>query len=325
MNISLIGRTQLLYNTGIILDREGYNIKAVITAPAAPEYTRKENDFKYLSDKVGASFYCGYHLDDWRNIVEDCDIAVSVNWPTVMNQDAIALFKYGIMNAHMGDLPRYRGNACPNWAILRGENEIVLSLHLMTAGELDCGRVVARTKLPLEDETTIGDVYAWAETEIPNLFKKALLKVSTDPEYFLYIAHCNDPKAFRCYPRRPEDAKIDWHDSVEQIHRLIRASGYPFEGAYTYLLHNRSLKKLFVLRARIKSKEMVDLAVPGHVVGTDPELGEIYVACGKGIMAIQECRIGDGDKFKPGTIFKSTNIRLGLRAEDMLFVMQKLR
>ena len=46
------------------------------------------------------------------------DIAVSINWPTLIRGKALAAFSYGILNAHTGDLPRYRGNACANWAII---------------------------------------------------------------------------------------------------------------------------------------------------------------------------------------------------------------
>ncbi len=47
------------------------------------------------------------------------EIVISANWPSLFKHEIFAYFKYGIVNIHPGDLPKYRGNACPNWAIFK--------------------------------------------------------------------------------------------------------------------------------------------------------------------------------------------------------------
>ncbi|GAB1465742.1 hypothetical protein MASR2M54_12420 [Aliarcobacter cryaerophilus] len=53
----------------------------------------------------------------------DCEIAVSLNYSSIISQNVIDLFPLGVLNAHGGDLPRYRGNACQAWAIINGEEK----------------------------------------------------------------------------------------------------------------------------------------------------------------------------------------------------------
>jgi len=47
----------------------------------------------------------------------------------MISREVFQLFRHVILNAHAGDLPKYRGNACPNWAILKGEKRVVLTIH----------------------------------------------------------------------------------------------------------------------------------------------------------------------------------------------------
>jgi methionyl-tRNA formyltransferase len=78
-------------------------------------------------------------------------------------------FKYGIINAHAGDLPRFRGNACPNWALLVNENKIVLTLHKMTV-DLDAGPILLQRQYPLNTNTYIKDIYEFLSENVPTMF-----------------------------------------------------------------------------------------------------------------------------------------------------------
>ena len=69
-------------------------------------------------------------------------MAISVNHLSIIDEDIINLFKYGILNAHGGDLPRYR-NACLR-PIINGEKKIGLCVHKMIGGELDNGDIISR-------------------------------------------------------------------------------------------------------------------------------------------------------------------------------------
>ena len=284
MKVALIGRTQWLYETGRYLHANGIEIPLVITASPAPEYSRKISDFERFAREIGAGFYVAKHLYNKALVLklEQCDVGVSVNWPFVISQESIEHFRGGILNAHMGDLPRYRGNACPNWAIINGEKEIAISIHVMEGRYLDCGRVITQKKITLNDNTYITDIYNRANSVIPSLFLEALSLLSKNPYYMLKYADSDSPDSLRCYPRKPEDSRISWSDTAENIHRLIRASSRPFLGAYGFF----EGKRIIVWKSELFFDHEHYCAVPGQVCAVNPEY--FVVITGKGKLKITE-------------------------------------
>lgn len=119
MKIAIIGRTEILYDTAILLRKSGHEVVCIVTAKEAPEYTRTAQDFRSLAVAWGIAFAQGPRIAEDAVLLRDAqaEIAVSMNYTGVVPQDVIDLFPLGILNAHGGDLPRYRGNACQAWAI----------------------------------------------------------------------------------------------------------------------------------------------------------------------------------------------------------------
>ena len=321
MKVAIIGRNQLLYSTALAIKEAGHEIACIITAKASPEYEKKEDDFKKLAEKMGVPFFLTNTLDmpEIEKICKGLDIGISVNWVSVIKQKHIDLFKYGILNSHHGDLPKYRGNACSNWAIINNEKYIVNTIHFMEGEKLDCGRVILQEKFELNEDKTITDVYKWSEKIVPLSYVKALKILQEKPDFTLKYADVNSPESFRCYPRLPEDSFIDWKKPATEIHNLIRAVSYPYSGAYTYHWHKGEVKKLIILKSKIVSLETKDIAVPGHVLKNDKESGESYVKCGDGILALLKCKYEGEEEFMPGKKWKSIRMRLGIRPEDWLW------
>ena len=143
MKIAIIGRTELLYDTALRLKNAGHDIVCILTAKEAPEYTRKASDFRQLASDWGIPFTQGPKILEHEDFLKSApaDIAVSINYTGVVPQAVIDTYPLGILNAHGGDLPRYRGNACQAWAILNGEERIGLCIHKMIGGELDSGDI----------------------------------------------------------------------------------------------------------------------------------------------------------------------------------------
>ena len=229
-----------------------------------------------------------------------------MNWITKLSPNLLSIFLLGVYNAHAGDLPKYRGNACPNWEIINGEDHIGLCVHEMIE-ELDAGDVVLRDRLKLNDQSYISDVSKWIHQRVPSLFVKLangpeLLKSTSTPQPA-------DPKdILRWYPRRPEDSEIRWSDTALNILRLIRASSRPFPGAYTVL---ENFQKVTIWRAAIEDPVGAFSAVPGQVCyqhDNDP-----VIACGKGLLRLTDVKI-DGcssSDLAKKMILKSLRNRLG--------------
>lgn len=254
----------MLYDAVSGLLGDGHSVSIVITSVAAPDYKKNESDFRSLAQSIGARFFLTGTLDkiDMSADADRLDIGISVNWPTVIRKEHIDIFRLGILNLHCGDLPKYRGNACANWAIINGEKEIALSVHLMEGGRLDCGRIITQDRLAVDNNTYIGDVYSWMEGRAPGLILEAVKLLEKDAGYTLKYADPDSPDASRCYPRRAEDGRIDWNDSAISIHRLIRASGRPFAGAYAFV---DGLEKIVIWRAEIENDNERYYAVPGQI------------------------------------------------------------
>ena len=127
MKIGIIGRTETLYNTCLILEKYGYDIRLIITSKEAPEYRKGVSDFQVLASRFNCEFISKAQINSDSIIKKirslNLDIGVSINHVNVISKEVISLFRLGILNAHGGDLPRYRGNACQAWAILNGEKK----------------------------------------------------------------------------------------------------------------------------------------------------------------------------------------------------------
>ena len=305
MRIAIIGRSEILYQTALYIREQGHEISLVVTAKEAPEYIKSSNDFKAIAEEWGVPFIKTSDIKQIVNIIislQAIDIGVSYNYTSIIPQSVIDLFSIGILNAHGGDLPRYRGNACQAWAILNGEHHVGLCIHKMIGGEIDSGDILARDYYPLSLNTKVTEVHSWMSEQIPELFADALQKLEQDPNYFLE-KQSKDPKdALRFYPRKPEDGRINWEKSNIEILRLINACNRPYAGSFCEF----EGQKLIVWDAELAPEENF-LAISGQItfIGN----GFIEVATGKGKLRIKEIEIND-QVVQPNLIFRSIRQRL---------------
>lgn len=289
MRIAVLGRTHMLLHAAQALHAAGHEIPLVGTSPADPFYEADENDFEAFARSVDADFFCSTGINR-TDIVERllksrCRVAVSLNWVSMIKHEACAAFPDGILNVHPGDLPRYRGNACPNWAILQGESYVGTAVHRIDPDGLDNGPILVRARYALTQDTYIGEVYDWLDREVPVLLLEAARLLEEGTARF--EEQSSNPEAWlRCYPRRPEDSRITWNQSAEMIHRLIRASSHPLAGAHSTLEGQR---KVIVWRAEPVEHQGEFLAIPGQVLyrqGTDP-----VIACGKDCLHLHDVTV----------------------------------
>jgi len=310
MNIAIIGRGEALYDTTLKLIEEGHQVSLIVTAKEAPEYTKTATDYESLATKINAHFINTSKLtpaiiksatsNKWK-----ADLAISINYINIISQEVIDLFTLGVLNAHGGDLPRYRGNACQAWAIINQEKQIGLCIHKMVGGQVDAGDIIERKYYPIDINTRIGQVYEWLEKDIPILFLQAVQKLSTNPEYVLTKQSSNPVDALRCYPRNPDDGKIDWNQSNEDVLRLINASSEPYSGAFCLYKGN----KMVIWRAELYQDEENYLAIPGQVASFDQTTGLVVVITGNGKLLLKEIEY-QNIRTSPGNVIKSIRKRL---------------
>lgn len=304
MRIAIIGRTEILYETALRLRELGYEIALIITAKEAPEYTKTSEDFRALAEEWRTPFIHTPRIEETIEAVRNMpriDVGVSLNYSGIIPHSVIDLFPLGILNAHGGDLPRYRGNACQAWAIINGEERVGLCIHRMIGGELDSGDIIARDYFPLSLNTKVTAVYQWMSERTPDLFLDALQRLEEDSHYVLEHQSKDPRHALHCYPRKPEDGRIDWNKSALEILRLINACNKPYAGAFC----DFEGRKLIIWDAELAAEENF-LAIPGQIT----LLGDDYVevATGAGKLRMKEVEIS-GENRVPSGIVRSIRQR----------------
>lgn len=324
MRVVFLGRTQMLMRTIELFEKSEHIIVGIGTCKASKEYLVDEQDFKKKADELGVPFFCNAKINshEIQEILESmqADIAISMNWLTVIQDTTIKLFSYGILNGHPGDLPRYRGNACPNWAIINGEEKVGLSVHFMEAGNLDSGDIVLRNHINISMNTTIGEIYKKMEILFPEMFLQAVEKIGRIGEQAGIPQSKKREQILRCYPRVPSDSCINWNRNCVEIDRLIRASGYPFQGAYTFL---NGKTKIYIQKAGIAQYEFPSVAVCGQVVVRDCENDCVGIAAKDGVIMIYQLCDENFVQCKVTEKIRSMRDRMGIDVPDTIYELMR--
>lgn len=322
MKIIAIGRNEVFFDTVSELSKR-HQVVAIITSLASPEYLKKENDLKELAKILNCTFLMTSREEEVIKLVKKVkpDIGVSINWINVISENILNLIPKGILNCHPSDLPRYRGNAATNWALLLGESNIAFTVHNMVSDKVDEGDIYIQKRIPIDNGTTIGDINRYWRKIAPSLF----LKVIADIENGISHPKKQGSKGFRCYPRLPTDSKIDWNQSAQSIHALVRSSGKPYLGAYSFMKVGNKIEKVYIWKTRIVTETSFDVGVPGHIINNNRVNGESQVMCGKGIIALEKVQYEGEKVFQPGKKWKSIRLRFGIDVEDELRRLQNLR
>jgi methionyl-tRNA formyltransferase len=198
------------------------------------------------------------------------DFLFSFYYRHMLRPELLALAPRGAYNIHGSLLPMYRGRVPVNWAVLRGERETGATLHEMVA-KPDAGRIVAQSRVPILPDDTAFEVFNKLTVAAEITLDGALpgLLAGTAP-------HREQDLAAGSYfgGRKPEDGRIDWSQSAEAIHNLIRAVAPPYPGAFFDLAGQR----LVVVRSLHQAQRKARAGGRGIYV----DAGMFLVDCGDG-------------------------------------------
>ena len=157
------------------------------------------------------------------------DFLFSFYYRKMLAAPLLALPARGALNMHGSLLPRFRGRAPVNWAVLAGERETGATLHYMTT-KPDSGDIVGQTAVPILPDDTAREVFDKVTVAAEMTLDRALpgLIAGTAPRQPQDVA-----QASYFGGRRPEDGVIDWTREASTIHNLVRAVAPPYPGAFT--------------------------------------------------------------------------------------------
>lgn len=198
------------------------------------------------------------------------DFLFSFYYRRMLSHELLAAARRGAFNMHGSLLPKYRGRAPVNWAVLRGETETGVTLHEMV-DKPDAGRIVDQQAVPIGPDDLAVDVFRRVTDAAAVVLRRSL------PRLLAGTAKLRPQDLSRgsyCGGRKPEDGRIDWAKSAAEIHNLVRAVAPPFPGAFTEF----GGRRLMISRTR---HEIARSAAPGSV-GPYREGDAWFADCGDG-------------------------------------------
>jgi methionyl-tRNA formyltransferase len=225
------------------------------------------------------------------------DMVVVVAYGKILPQQILKLPSLGCINVHASLLPKYRGAAPIQWAIINGEEQTGITTMLMDEG-LDTGSILLQEKTDITDEDN-------ADTLSKKLSEMgALLLMKTIRGLKNGSVRPVPQKGIPSYAPalRKEDGKIDWSKSAKEIFNLIRGL-YSWPCAYCYL--NKERIKI------IRAKALDGSGFPGRVERANK--GEFVIGTGKGLISIIELQ-PEGK-----TIMSAVSFLQGRRVEEGIF------
>ncbi|MDO9013029.1 MAG: formyltransferase [Gallionella sp.] len=201
------------------------------------------------------------------------DFFFSFYYREMLKAPLLAIPKHGALNMHGSLLPKYRGRVPVNWAIIRGETETGSTLHYMTE-KPDNGDIVAQQSVPILPNDTALQVFQKVtvaaemalHSVLPELLAGRVQAVKQDLSKGAYFGG-----------RNATDGVINWQQSAQEIHNLVRAVAPPYPGAATRLLGKP---------VRILQTLVTGCTVSGERPAFYVKEGKVYAICGQGVLRI---------------------------------------
>lgn len=290
------------------LAEAGYEISAVVTQPDKPKgrgKTMLPTPVKEEALKYNIPVYQPVKVRDpeFQQILSELhpDLIVVAAFGQIIPKTILELPEFGCINIHASLLPKYRGAAPIQWAILDGEPETGVTIMQMGEG-LDTGDMIAKRVIPLEPEETGGSLFDKLARE------GAGLLLDTLPSVFdrtaVYEPQPKESTTHYASMITKQMGLLDFEKDACVLERLVRGLN-PWPSAYTYL-NGKSLK---VWKCAVLEEE--GNAACGTVLRADRQ--GIAVACKKDVLLLQELQLEGKKRMSADAFLRGYPVAEGTR------------
>lgn len=219
-----------------------------------------------------------------------------------LSKEILELPKYGCINVHASLLPKYRGAAPIQYAIIKGEKESGVTIMQMDIG-MDTGAMLDKIVVPIAENTTMGELHDALREQGAALLLEVIDKIATgtavaEPQ--------DDVQATYATLLDRSMEHIDWSKTAQEVHNLIRGFN-PAPSTFTKLPNGKSLK---IWGSKMTGKSSA--AAAGTVIETGKH--SFFVACGEGVLEITEVQ-PESKKRMPAQVFLNGR---GVQEGDLL-------
>ncbi len=230
----------------------------------------------------------------------DPDIVIQSGWSQKFREELLNIPKYGCIGEHPAPLPRGRGAACVNWAILTGETNWGDSFFHMV-DKYDAGEVYAQNYFDIIEDDNVYTVYEKVASVASKAVRENIDKWCSGEFESIKL----DESTATYYGKRcPADGEIKTFDMpVAKAHDFIRAQTFPYPGAYIMKeLSDGKTHKIILVSSKIKHDMHVDYE-PGEFFKLDKESSGVFVTCAAGdVLEILRVKVDDNPTSWAGEI-----------------------
>lgn len=284
---------------------ENFNVEGVFTQPDRPKGRGKKlamSPVKEVALENNIEVYQPINLRKEPDFIEKLktiqpDFIIVVAYGQILPKEVLEIPKYACINLHASLLPKYRGAAPLNWAIINGEKKSGNTTMLMDVG-LDTGDMLMTQEVDINDDMTAGELHDLLMTQGGDLLVDTINKMVSGE-----ITPIKQDDSKTCYASMldKEMACIDWNKSATEIHNLIRGLN-PWPVAYTH--YNDKVMKIYKSRVLNENSKKI----PGTVIDVSSE--GIKVACNGGVLLVEEIQFPGKKSLKVEQYIRGNSIDL---------------
>jgi len=280
-----------------------FGVKAVLTQPDRPKGRGKAMAMSAVKEaalKYNIPVYQPERLKKDRELIEelksmDLDFIIVVAFGQILPKEVLDIPRYGCINLHASLLPKYRGAAPINFAVLKGEKVSGNTTMLMDEG-LDTGDMLLKEEVVITEDMTAGELHdILMDTGSELLINTIKGRINN------IIVPVKQGDSESCYASmlNKEMANIDWDRPAKEIHDCVRGLN-PFPMAYTYY-KDKPMKVIKTKVLKVPSKD-----IPGTIVKVNDE--GIQVATKDNIILITEVQFPNKKPLKVAEYIRGNTI-----------------
>lgn len=287
---------------------QGADLAGVVAHPVDPEDgVRYESVFAAAKELAAPVIRASGKSDALARFVAELqpDLLWVTDYRYLLPPPILTLPTLGVINLHPSLLPRYRGRAPVNWAILHGETRLGLTAHWVDAG-MDTGDIIARRAFDLAQDQDVGD----ALDMLYPLYEAITAEVLGHLRRGDMPRIAQDAAQASAFPRRtPADGRVEWSRPAAQVWNLIRAVAAPYPGAFTPWQGGA----VRIWRAAgIRAFDPGEHPEPGEVRETTGE-ATLLVSCADAWLRIEKWELeGGAPTLFPGAVLGTPAITCGI-------------
>lgn len=288
-----------------------YEIVGVVTQPDRPKGRGNKMLMTPVKEYAISKGYEVYQpqkvkTPEFVQILRDMqpDLIVVAAFGQFLSQEILSMPKYGCINVHASLLPKYRGAAPIQYAIIKGESESGVTIMQMDIG-MDTGAMLDKVVVPIGANSTMGELHDELKVKGAELLLTVIEKIEAGT--VVAEPQNNDEATYATLLDRSME-RIVWTKSAQEVHNLIRGFN-PAPSTFTKLPNGKSLK---IWCSRMTDKNTT--AAPGTVIELSKH--SFFVACGSGVLEITEVQ-PESKKRMPAQVFINGR---GVQVGDILGV-----